>query len=93
MRTRLLYLVVSMLATPSLSPERIVPGHVIGKSKENAEAITFTRAYVAAFEAEAAKAGNAAQLIEAMKARYPNFENLSDLELSAKVIKGEMQWP
>lgn len=77
----------------ALSPDRIVPGHVMGKSNENAEAINFTRDYVAAFEEEAAKAGNAAQLIEVMKARYPNFENFGGLELSAKVIMGEMQWP
>ena len=77
----------------ALSPERIIPGHVIGKSKQNEGAINFTRAYVAAFEEEAAKAGNSAELIEAMKFRYPDFQNLSDLELSAKVIMGEMQWP
>ena len=48
---------------------------------------------MADFEAEAAQAADAAALIEAMKARYPNFTNLADLELSAKVIMGEMQWP
>ena len=77
----------------ALSPDRIVPGHVIGRSPENAQAVAFTRAYIAAFEEEAAKAKNAAQLIDAMKARYPDFKNLGDLELSAKVIKGEKKWP
>ena len=66
---------------------------MIGESSENADAIVFTLAYVAAFEEEAARAQNSAQLIEAMTARYPDFENLGDLELSAKVIMGEMQWP
>lgn len=77
----------------ALSPKRIIPGHVIGESKENAEAVRFTRAYVAAFEEEAGKASDAAELVAAMKARYPAFANLPDLELSAKVVMGEMQWP
>ena len=76
-----------------LNPDRIIPGHVIGESNENAEAINFTLDYVATFEEEAAKAQNASELIEAMKARYPDFENVADLELSAKVIMKEMQWP
>ncbi len=77
----------------ALQPDRIVPGHSIGTSRENTDAILFTLAYVAAFEQEAEKAENSGELIEAMKARYPAFTNIGDLELSAKVIMGEMQWP
>ena len=32
-------------------------------------------------------------LIEVMKAKYPDLLDASSLELSAKVLKGEMQWP
>ena len=77
----------------SLKPERIVSGHVLGSSQENADGVNFTLSYMAAFEEEMAKAANSAELIAAMKARYPKLTNVSDLELSAKVVMGEMQWP
>lgn len=77
----------------ALHPSRIIPGHVIGKTAENAEAIRFTRDYIDAFEAEATKAGNSGDLIAAMKSRYPEFSNIGDLTLSAKVVMGEVEWP
>ncbi|WP_282120651.1 MBL fold metallo-hydrolase [Ruegeria atlantica] len=77
----------------ALNPERIIPGHVIGDSAENASIVDFTKEYIAAFEAAADKAGDSAELIAAMQAAYPDFENVSDLELSAQVIEGERSWP
>ncbi len=77
----------------ALNPNRIIPGHVMGKSNENVQSIAFTRTYVSLFETEAAKASNSAELIQAMKSHYPDFTNNLVLELSAKVLKGEMQWP
>ncbi|MNE50770.1 hypothetical protein D3C80_1453630 [compost metagenome] len=52
----------------------------------------FTANYVEAFDAEAAKAKDAATLIAAMKKRYPGLADESSLELGAKVAKGEMKW-
>lgn len=77
----------------ALNPDRIIPGHVLGNSAEDASIVAFTREYVAAFEAAAEKAENSAQLIDAMRAAYPEFENVGDLELSAQVIEGERSWP
>jgi hypothetical protein len=31
--------------------------------------------------------------VKAMQARYPKLDGVASLELSAKVAKGEMQWP
>jgi len=31
--------------------------------------------------------------VKAMQARYPRLEGVESLQLSAKVAKGEMQWP
>lgn len=76
-----------------LNPKRIIPGHVIGDSAENASIVDFTKEYVAAFEAAADKGEGSAELIAAMQAAYPDFENVSDLELSAQVIAGERSWP
>ncbi|MGE6630902.1 MBL fold metallo-hydrolase [Bacillus sp. NPDC077027] len=76
-----------------LKPDRVIPGHYLGKSAEDTSAVVFTRDYITKFEATAKKADNSAQLIAEMKKEYPNFTNTGDLELSAKVMKGEQQWP
>lgn len=77
----------------SLNPERIIPGHVMGKSAEDASIVDFTKEYVAAFEAAAEKANGSEELIAAMQAAYPSFENVGDLKLGAQVIEGERSWP
>ncbi|WP_323121736.1 MBL fold metallo-hydrolase [Burkholderia alba] len=81
----------------ALNPRRVVPGHYLpnpdGSEPFTLASVRFTRDYLKAFEAEAAKAPDSAALIAAMKARYPGLADVSSLELSAKVIKGEMQWP
>ncbi|MGG0811651.1 MBL fold metallo-hydrolase [Paenibacillus alvei] len=76
-----------------LKPERVIPGHYLGKSSENTSSVTFTRDYIAKFEEAAKQSKNSAELIAAMKKAYPNFKNTSDLEMGAQVIKGERSWP
>jgi hypothetical protein len=44
-------------------------------------------------EAELPKAKDSAQLIAAMKTHYPQLKEEGSLELTAKVLKGEMKWP
>jgi glyoxylase-like metal-dependent hydrolase (beta-lactamase superfamily II) len=87
----------TLAAIEKLKPTLVVPGHYLpnadGTQPLNLKAVRFTRDYLNAFEAEAAKAADSAALIVAMKARYPNIAGVSSLELSAKVIKREMQWP
>lgn len=77
----------------ALKPAKIVPGHFIGKSPMDASAVTFTQQYVRDFEDAAVTSKDAASLTKAMQKHYPAFSNKGDLELSAKVVKGEMQWP
>lgn len=77
----------------ALEPARILPGHVLGESSEDGAIVDFTREYVAAFEAAADAAESSVELIAAMQAAYPTFENLGDLELGAQVIEGERSWP
>lgn len=76
-----------------LKPERVIPGHYVGKSAEDTSSVTFTRDYIAKFESAAQQAKNSAELIAAMEKDYPNFKNTGDLELSAQVFKGERSWP
>ena len=76
----------------ALQPNTLVPGHYLGDSSRSLKAVQFTADYIRAFDEETAKARNSAELIAAMKKRYPALGEESSLELSAKVAKGEMQW-
>ena len=76
-----------------LKPERVIPGHFLGEVPSDISGVTFTRDYIAKFEEEAKVAKNSTDLIAAMNAAYPNLGGASLLETSAKVMKGEMQWP
>lgn len=84
-------------AIEALKPRAVVPGHYLvgadGKRPDTLASVRFTRDYLRAFEQEAARAKDSAALIAAMQQRYPALGEASSLELSAKVIKGEMQWP
>jgi glyoxylase-like metal-dependent hydrolase (beta-lactamase superfamily II) len=77
----------------ALAPKKIIPGHFIGNSSMDTNAVSFTQSYVHNFIDAAINAENSAKLVSSMKEKYPSFKNEGDLALSAKVIKGEMQWP
>ncbi|MEN9892481.1 MAG: hypothetical protein RLY78_2776 [Pseudomonadota bacterium] len=87
----------TLRAIEALRPAVIVPGHELpaadGRPSRDLSALRFTRDYLDAFETEAARARDAAGLIAAMQRRYPDLGEVSSLEISAKVIKGEMAWP
>jgi hypothetical protein len=76
----------------TLKPKTIVPGHYLGQSARSLAAVQFTADYIKAFDEETPKAKDAAALIAAMKKRFPAVGEVSSLELSAKVAKGEMKW-
>lgn len=77
----------------ALKPITVIPGHYLGEAPEGTKAVTFTADYLKSFEEHAAKAKDSAALIDAMKKAWPQLAEPSSLELSAKVIKGEMKWP
>ncbi|ALF88220.1 MULTISPECIES: MBL fold metallo-hydrolase [Ralstonia solanacearum species complex] len=77
----------------ALKPRTVVPGHFSGPMPTGLDAVRFTADYLKTFELEAARANDSAGLIRAMKTAYPTLAGVSSLELSAKVIKGEMPWP
>lgn len=76
----------------SLQPDIVVPGHYLGENDRSLNSVHFTRDYIKAFDEETPKARNSAELIAAMKKRYPNLGEETSLELSAKVAKGEVKW-
>jgi glyoxylase-like metal-dependent hydrolase (beta-lactamase superfamily II) len=73
-------------------PAVVVPGHMTPTAQTGAAALTYTRDYLVAFEAETAKAADSAALIAAMTARYPDAGMGVALQIGAKVAKGEMTW-
>jgi glyoxylase-like metal-dependent hydrolase (beta-lactamase superfamily II) len=79
-------------AIAARKPRVVVPGHMAIDSPLDASALTFTRDYLLAFEAELPKAKDAAALIDAMSRRYPQAGLPVALQIGAKVAKGEMKW-
>lgn len=77
----------------ALNPTRVIPGHYAADAALDISAVDFTANYIRAFDEETARSKDANALIAAMKKRYPTLAGESSLELSAKVAKGEMQWP
>lgn len=71
----------------------MVPGHFAGKEPKGLDGVHFVRDYLKTLETELPRARDSAALVEAMERRYPNLPDGGDLELSAKVPKGETQWP
>ena len=79
-------------AITALNPVQVVPGHFLPGAKMDISSVRFTRDYIDAIDAELPKAADSKALVEAMKQRYPSLGGTGDLELGAKVLKGEMPW-
>ncbi|MCM2447204.1 MBL fold metallo-hydrolase [Rahnella sp. CG8] len=76
-----------------LNPHVVVPGHFLPGAPKTLASVEFTRQYLLTLEKELPKAKDSAALIAAMKKHYPQLKDDSSLQLSAKVLKGEMKWP
>ncbi|HHE6469455.1 TPA: MBL fold metallo-hydrolase [Providencia rettgeri] len=77
----------------ALNPTIVVPGHFTGASKLDTSTVSFTQKYLQDFENAAKTSKNSDELIQKIAVKYPQLDDKSSLELSAKVVKGEMQWP
>lgn len=77
----------------ALNPATVVPGHFTGVSKLDTSSVSFTQQYLQHFENAAKTSTNSDELIQKIEEKYPQLDDKSSLELSAKVIKGEMKWP
>jgi glyoxylase-like metal-dependent hydrolase (beta-lactamase superfamily II) len=84
---------VTLERITALQPRTVIPGHYAPGTPHDLSAVRFTADYIRAYDEEAAKANDSAELIAAMQRRYPGLLAVPSLELSAKVSKGEMQWP
>ncbi|AJC66114.1 MBL fold metallo-hydrolase [Dickeya zeae] len=80
-----------------LNPTTVVPGHYLpnkdGSSPWSLQNVSFTRDYLKTFEKNIPLSANSTALVKSMELAYPDLGEAASLELSARVIKGEMQWP
>ncbi len=76
----------------ALAPRTVVPGHASPGQPTDLDAVRFSKAYLRAYGQALPRARNAADLIAAMKKRYPKAIGDDVLALGAKVNKGEMPW-
>jgi len=60
---------------------------------EGLDAVNFSIDYLKQYEKAVKTSKNSAELIAIMQKQYPTLGESSSLELGAKVVKGEMQWP
>lgn len=73
-------------------PAVVVPGHLSPNAPTDLSGVAHTRAYLAAFEDELARAKDSAALKAAMLARFPDLGMGVALDIGAKVATGEMKW-
>ncbi|QLI81649.1 MBL fold metallo-hydrolase [Chitinibacter fontanus] len=84
--------IVQLDEMAALKPAVVVPGHMQAGAKMDISAIDYTKAYLQTFEQNLGRAKTGAELIDSMKAAYPNAGLGIALDIGAKVNKGEMKW-
>lgn len=77
----------------SLKPNVVVPAHMKASAAEGLDAVNFSIDYLKQYEKAAKVTKTSTDLIQMMHKEYPTLSESSSLELGAKVVKGEMQWP
>lgn len=77
----------------SLKPNVVVPAHMKAGAAEGLDAVNFSIDYLKQYENAAKVTKTSTDLIQMMQKEYPTLSESSSLELGAKVVKGEMQWP
>ncbi|MBO0481144.1 MBL fold metallo-hydrolase [Candidatus Enterococcus courvalinii] len=75
----------------SLQPKVVIPGHFEQGNDFSAQNIEFTKGYIQKFIEVEKDSQTSSEIIENMKKAYPNLPDGS-LEMSAKVVTGEMDW-
>ena len=75
-----------------LRPSAVIPGHYIGDIPTGTQAIDFTYHYLVDVDKVLKDHKDSASVIAKLKEKYPNFADESSLELSSKVLTGEMEW-
>lgn len=86
--------VAALDAMEALNPEYVIPAHfsVATGTVKGTSAIKSTKQYLLGLEEILGASADSRPVIERMKALYPDLEGVSSLEMTAKVLTGEMPW-
>ena len=79
----------------SLSPKNVIPGHFLMKNQPpdfSSSSLQFTQDYIQHFDQFLHQSPHSQTIIAAMKKLYPGLAEEGNLQLSAKVLSGEMPW-
>lgn len=76
----------------ALKPTTVVPGHMAQGTELTADNIRYSLDYINAFQKAKQDSKNSAELIKTMTETYPNAQGGLNLDIAAKVHKGEMKW-
>lgn len=76
----------------ALQPIKVIPGHMSQGTSLTADNIQFSLDYINAFQKAKKDSKDSVELIETMTAKFPDAQGALNLNIAAKVHKGEMQW-
>ena len=76
----------------ALNPEIVIPAHANSNSSFDISAVKHTKSYIQFYEEALKTNKTSADLIAAIKAKYPTLTFDTALMIGAKVNTGEMKW-
>lgn len=76
----------------ALKPKTVIPGHMTVNAPMNSQSIEFSLNYIKDFQQAKKDSKNSAELIKIMSEKYPTAQGQLNLDIAAKVHKGEMKW-
>lgn len=76
----------------ALKPAVVIPGHMTADMTTDSRAITYSMNYITDFQHAKQESQNSTELIQVMSEKYPGAKGALNLNIAAKVHKGEMQW-
>ena len=83
---------VALNKIEALHPEIVIPAHANGASFFNLKSVEFTKEYLQFYQEALKTNKTSADLIKAIKAKFPNLAFEPALQIGAKVNTGEMEW-
>ncbi|KAK7604222.1 hypothetical protein V9T40_004495 [Parthenolecanium corni] len=83
----------SLISIGNHYPDIVVPSHFYPGIPFDVQNVEFSEQYLSEVERQLPLATNSAEFVNVMEIKYPTLQIKSNLETSAKVLKGEMKWP
>lgn len=83
---------VALNKIEALHPKIVIPAHANGVSSFNLKSVEFTKEYLHFYQEALKTNKTSADLIKAIKAKFPNLAFETALQIGAKVNTGEMKW-